>query len=437
MSGPCTPRSPSDGPAGLSQGNSRWPSSISAVMAASAASRWRSPPAILTTIKPRGAPSRKPGLPRRCPRNSAARPWGSSSASTSRNEGNHVCVRKPFAVVAILLAVVMQWAGPSAPRAQAPDQKPTVIMDILAPRGKKINIAVPEFTVVSGTDSAGAAKLLASVTGSDLTFSGLFSVVAGTGAIPPNNPAMLAQSWQEFPAACAHARLHCLLALGSIPLEGQIALYGLIKFHLPIIVPQKIEMPTLATRLVAAMHAQSWQDFAAAGAYAGLHGLLAVRSDRLEGEMRLYDLTTPQHRLIATKKFETPIAQPRRLAHKIADEVVLQFTGEPGIADTKLAYVTGPLGAKEIVMADYDGIGQAPVTRNGSINLTPVWSPDARSLAYTSYKQGYPDLYRAFPFERRPEQTLAAFVGINTSPAFSPDGQRLALKLSKDGHPAR
>ena len=41
----------------------------------------------------------------------------------------------------------------------------------------------------------------------------------------------------------------------------------------------------------------------------------------------------------------------------------------------------------------------------------PVWSPDARSLAFTSYKQGYPDLYRAFPFERRPEQTLAAFVG--------------------------
>ncbi|PYN20616.1 MAG: Tol-Pal system beta propeller repeat protein TolB [Candidatus Rokuibacteriota bacterium] len=283
-----------------------------------------------------------------------------------------MCVRKPFAVVAILLAVVMQWAGPSAPRAQAPEQKTTVIIDILGTPGKKINIAVPEFAVVSGTDSAGAAKLLASVTGSDLTFSGLFSVVAGTGAIPPNNPAMLAQSWQEF---------------------------------------------------------------AASGAHAGLHGLLAVRSDRLEGEMRLYDLTTPEHRLIATKKFETPIAQPRRLAHKIADEVVLQFTGEPGIADTKLAYVTGPRGAKEIVMADYDGIGPAPVTRNGSINLMPVWSPDARSLAYTSYKQGYPDLYRAFPFERRPEQTLAAFVGINSSPAFSPDGKSLALTLSKDGNP--
>ena len=59
----------------------------------------------------------------------------------------------------------------------------------------------------------------------------------------------------------------------------------------------------------------------------------------------------------------------------------------------------------------------------------PVWSPDARSLAFTSFMQGYPDLYRAFPFERRPEQTLAAFVGINSSPSFSPDGRSVAMTL--------
>src|SRR5439155_142355 len=117
--------------------------------------------------------------------------------------------------------------------------------------------------------------------------------------------------------------------------------------------------------------------------------LPALRGERSEVEMRLYDLTTPEHRLIATKKFELPAAQMRRLAHKVADEIVLQFTGEPGIADTKIAYVSGPTGAKEIVMADYDGVGGTPVTRNGSINLSPVWSPDARSLAFTSFKGGY------------------------------------------------
>jgi TolB protein len=274
-------------------------------------------------------------------------------------------------LVVSLLAGPGLWPGAPVPPARA--QGVDVFLNVTGGGSRKLNIAIPEYAVVTGADVGGAGKILASVTGADLTFSGLFSVAAGTGAIPPNNPELLRQSWSEF---------------------------------------------------------------AAAGAHAGLQGLLALRGERAEVEMRLYDITTPAHRLIASKKFELPAGQMRRLAHKVADEVVLQFTGEPGVADTKIAYVVGPSGsAKEIVIADYDGAGAAPVTRNGSINLMPVWSPDARSLAFTSFKQGYPDLYRAFPFERRPEQTLAAFVGINSSPSFSPDGRSLAMTLSKDGNP--
>jgi TolB protein len=247
-----------------------------------------------------------------------------------------------------------------------------VFLNVTAGGGKKLNIAVPEFTVVGGPAPDGTAKLLASVTGADLSFSSLFSVVSGTGALPANDAEALRKAWTEF---------------------------------------------------------------ATAGAHAALHGLLTVRDDRAEAEMRLYDLTTPEQRLIASKKFALAPAQVRRLAHKIADEVVLQFTGEPGIADTKLAYVLGPAGKKEIAVADYDGFNQSTVTSNSSINLTPAWSPDARSFAFTSYMRGYPDLYRAFPFERRPPQTLAAFVGINSSPAWSPDGRHVALTLSKDGNP--
>jgi TolB protein len=268
----------------------------------------------------------------------------------------------------LILSVAVSWSPRPAPRAQGVD----VFLNVTGGGARKLNIAIPEFTVVAGVDPTALAKQLASVTGADLTFSGLFNVVAGEGSIPANNPAALKKSWT---------------------------------------------------------------DFAAAGAHAGLHGLLAVRGDRLEGEMRLYDLTTPDQRLIATKTFTIVAAQSRRLAHKIADEVVLQFTGEAGVADTRLAYAEGRTGAREIVAADYDGVSPTPVTRNGSINLTPAWSPRDFSIAYTSYKAGYPDLYRVFPFERRPEQTLAAFIGINSSPAWSPDGQSLAVTLSKDGNP--
>ena len=274
------------------------------------------------------------------------------------------------AIIAGLLVLALILSLSPVPRLAA--QGVDVFLNVTGGGARKLNIAIPEFTVVGGTDAGGLAKQLAGVAGDDLTFSQLFSVVAATGSIPANNPAALKQSWTEF---------------------------------------------------------------AAAGAHAGLHGLVSFRPDRVETEMRLYDLTSPEQRLIASRKFEMPPAQWRRLSHKIADEIVLQFTGELGVADTKVAYVSGPRGRKEIVMADYDGNGTSPVTRNGSINLMPVWSPDARSLAFTSFMQGYPDLYRAFPFERRPAQTLAAFAGINSSPSWSPDGKNVAMTLSKDGNP--
>ena len=271
-------------------------------------------------------------------------------------------------IVVLLAALLAPWSGPPPSHGQAVD----VYINITGGGTKKLNIAIPDFAVIAGPDTAGLASMLASVAGADLTFSQLFSVVAATGSIPPNNPEALKKSWT---------------------------------------------------------------DFAAAGAHAGVHGLLALRGPRVEADMRLYDLTTPEFRLIASKKFDVAADQPRRLAHKVADEIVLQFTGEPGIADTKVAYVSGARGVKEIQIADYDGFGARPITRNGSLNLMPVWSPDTRSLAFTSYKGGYPDLYRAFPFERRPDQTLAAFNGINSSPAFSPDGRSIAMTLSKDGNP--
>jgi TolB protein len=268
----------------------------------------------------------------------------------------------------LVLTSVTPWTAPRPSGAQGVD----VFLNVTGGGTRKLNIAIPEFTLVSGTDAGNLRRELAQVIGADLTFSGQFSVVAATGAIPVNDPAALRKSWTEF---------------------------------------------------------------AASGAHAGVHGLLRMQGGQVEAEMRLYDLTTPDHRVIASKKYQAGMGIWRRIAHKIADEIVLQFTGEPGIADTKLAYVVGPRGAKEIMIADYDGATPTPVTRNGSINLSPVWSPDARSLAYTSYKAGYPDLYRIFPFERRPEQVLAAFSGINSSPAFSPDGRSIAMTLSKDGNP--
>lgn len=276
-----------------------------------------------------------------------------------------------FAVLSVTLLVALGGAlsSPTPARPQAPD----VLLNVIARGGKKLNIAIPDFTLLSGTDSPGLAKRLPEVVSKDLTFSTLFSVVSGVPALPAKNPGAVREAWANF---------------------------------------------------------------AAAGAHAGLQGLFTLSGERAQVEMRLYDLTSPDQRLIASKKIEMPVAQARRLAHKIADEVVLQFTGEPGIADTKIAYLSSASGSREVYMMDYDGAGPTRLTSNQSINVSPSWSPDLRSIAFTSYAgSGYPYLYRLFPFERRPLQLLAGYPGINTSPGWSSDGRLLALTLSKDGNP--
>jgi len=267
----------------------------------------------------------------------------------------------------LLIGVCGVLLGPSASHSQGID----VFLNVIAGGAKKLNIAIPAFTLVGGPDPETLARKLPEIIGRDLTFSALFSVVVAPDPLP---------------ADASAART-------------------------------------------------AWAEFARAGAHAGLHGLLRVRNQQVVAEMRLYDLTSADQSLIAAFTRGAASRDHRRLAHKIADEVVYQFTGEPGIADTKIA-AAGTVGqSKEIYVMDYDGAGLTRLTFTDSINLSPAWSPDARSVAFTSYMRGYPYLYRLFVFERRPLQTLAAFPGINSSPAWSPDGKSVALTLTKDGNP--
>ncbi len=281
-------------------------------------------------------------------------------------------LRRVLLILAGLTLLIALAGVLSTPRPARP-QVPDVWVNIFGSGARKINIAIPDFSVVSGADPQGLAKRLPEVVGRDLNFSALFAAGVGGQALPANNAAALREALSNA---------------------------------------------------------------AASGAHAALQGLLTLGPDRVQVEMRLYELLSPEQRMIVAKKFEMPLAQARRLAHKTADEVVFQFTGEPGIADTKIAYANAASGNKEIAVMDYDGAGPARLTSNQSINLSPAWSPDTRSIAFTSYgPSGYPYLYRLFPFERRPMQLLAGYLGINTSPAWSPDGRLVALTLSKDGNP--
>lgn len=125
---------------------------------------------------------------------------------------------------------------------------------------------------------------------------------------------------------------------------------------------------------------------------------------------------------------------PRTMAHRFCDDIVQTLTGHPGIAMSKIAFVSNRTGRKEIYTADYDGFNGRQITHDNGISVSPSLSPNARELAYTGYLSGYADIYLV-DLATGARQRLVKFPGTNSGPRFSPDGNRLACTLSKDGRP--
>lgn len=155
-----------------------------------------------------------------------------------------------------------------------------------------------------------------------------------------------------------------------------------------------------------------------------------LKEAQLTLEFRLFDVIN--RKLLASKRYLGTVGDIRRFGHSFADEVLLAITGEKGAFTTKISYVSTQTGNKEIYVMDWDGSNPVPLTRNGSINLNPDFSPDGREIIFTSYKRGNPDLYRR-SLSNPAEVVLSGRSGLNFTGSWSPDGAKIALALSKDG----
>jgi len=122
----------------------------------------------------------------------------------------------------------------------------------------------------------------------------------------------------------------------------------------------------------------------------------------------------------------------RQIAHRFADKLVSHFTGEPGVAQTKIAYVSDQTGKKEVYMMDYDGANETRLTGDRSIVVSPRWSHDAEALTYTSYRSGNPDVY-LLNMNTAQRKVLIAYPGINLSPSWLPSGEQMVFSSTKTG----
>jgi TolB protein len=153
---------------------------------------------------------------------------------------------------------------------------------------------------------------------------------------------------------------------------------------------------------------------------------LAQEGGELKAEARVFNVGSGREELKTTQS--APVAEPRQLAHKLADAIYRHYTREPSPFLSRITYVRRMGNNRDVWVADWDGGNAKQVTRGG-INLLPALGPDG-ALGFTSYAQGEPNLYiREADGDAVRLKTSEGQMATGVS--FSPDGKRIAYSLAE------
>ena len=150
-------------------------------------------------------------------------------------------------------------------------------------------------------------------------------------------------------------------------------------------------------------------------------------------EGRLQDIA--EDKLLSGRRYKGLPSQQTDMVLRLADTLIKEFTGESGISRTSIAYVSDETGAKEVYLSDVLNQSRRQITRHKYLCVSPRFTPDSRSLAYTTYHRGNQDLYITDLNQSTITRSLSKRKGMNLAPAFSPDGRTMVVTLSKDGSP--
>lgn len=121
-------------------------------------------------------------------------------------------------------------------------------------------------------------------------------------------------------------------------------------------------------------------------------------------------------------------------ASAFADDVIFAITGRPGLATSRIVFVSDRSGTPQVYLCDPEGRDVIQVTHHPHGAVSPTLNADATAVAYTSYKSGFP-LVQWLDLGQGWERTVTDTPGSSFGAAFSPDGQRLALVMSFLGNP--
>ena len=173
------------------------------------------------------------------------------------------------------------------------------------------------------------------------------------------------------------------------------------------------------------------------GAQAVLYGAVTRRpDDRNDYGFRLYD-PYRQCQLVAYQFTATP-EQWRRIGHKIADLIYQRMTGETGLFDSRVIFVsesgTQLNRLSRLAISDQDGFNPVYLTDGAEIIMSPRFSlNDPNEITYVALGKDYSRIY-LFNLATQRRESLGEFDGQVLAPRFSNDGSQMAFSIIRGGN---
>ncbi len=230
---------------------------------------------------------------------------------------------------------------------------------------------------------------------------------------------------------------------GANSLEGQIKLGGRIEEVLKADVRRSlvfslVDLPSVGIKVsnLGSGPDPAFKQAAELGVSVIVWGKAGMKSGDKDPDVHMdgYVYDAGSDEVVGGKRYVGSSSVVRLMAHRFADELVFRYTGEPGIARTKIAYVSEQGSARELFVMDYDGYDPRQLTADGFLNLMPRWSPDRRFLVFTAYRDRNTQDIDMIELATGKRWTLVSLGGLNITPALSPDGNFLAFASSHEGN---
>lgn len=165
-----------------------------------------------------------------------------------------------------------------------------------------------------------------------------------------------------------------------------------------------------------------------------IRGQFLLSGPNIEFEAWLYHV--PQSKKVFSRTYRGPESALRRIAHSFTNDVLKELTGQTGMFLSKFVVSSDRESglSKEIFILDWDGSNVNKLTNLKSLAISPAWSADQKSIAYTAYvkRKGKrnADLFLQ-DLKTGKRKPLSFREGINSGAAFSPDGNFIFLTLAR------